>query len=152
VVIGPSACFSSVVGEALALGMIVRFRAEGGSMRPTIRDGEMITVASVEVDAIVHGDVLLCRQGDRVLAHRLVAVTSVGEDRSFHLRGDATRGRDAPVDARDIVGRVISVARRNREIRLSGRGPWLRRAARCAASRARTLAVAFCYHPPTSSK
>jgi signal peptidase I len=139
VVIGRSAYFASVVGDALARGMVVRFRAEGESMCPTIRDGDRITVAPVTADAVVPGDVLLCRHGHRVLAHRLVAVTREGDDRSFHLRGDAKRGPDAPVHAPDIVGRVISVARRTREIRLCGRWARLRRAARIAASRAKAL-------------
>lgn len=108
-------------------------------MRPTIRDGELITVAAVAAGDIVCGDVLLCRQGDRVLAHRLVAITREHGDRSFHLRGDAKRGRDTPVGARDVVGRVTSVARRTREIRLCGRAARLRRAARAAASRVRAV-------------
>jgi len=54
-----SGIFSGIIEEALAHGTAVRFRAEGTSMYPTIRDGETITVVAVSTDEVVRGDVLL---------------------------------------------------------------------------------------------
>ena len=68
-----TAGFSTVLLDALAGGLTVRFRAQGGSMYPTIRDGEVITVAPVPTATFNGGDVLLCRCGSRVLAHRVIA-------------------------------------------------------------------------------
>ena len=131
--------FHALVAEALAAGTVVRFRAEGTSMYPTIRDGEVITIAPVSSDEVVRGDVLLCRHDARMLAHRLVAVTTRGAERRFHFRGDAKAACDAPVGADAVVGKVISVCRNGRAAPLCGRRARLRHAARRLASRARVF-------------
>jgi signal peptidase I len=136
-----SAIFTGVVEEALAKGTTVRFRAQGTSMSPTIRDGEAISIAAVSPDEVVRGDVLLCRHDKRVLAHRVVGVTTHGAGRVFELRGDAKAGSDTPVGADDVVGQVIAVQRNGRLVGLCGRGARLRHAARTAAACAKSLVV-----------
>ena len=42
-----SSLFRALIEEALTAGTVVRFRAEGTSMHPTIRNGEAITIAPV---------------------------------------------------------------------------------------------------------
>ena len=133
-----SAVFGAVIEEALTTGALVRFRAEGTSMYPTIRDGEAITVAAVSTDEIVRGDVLLCRHGKRVLAHRVVGVTGRGADRFFELRGDAKAACDPPVGASAVVGKVVGVRRNGRLVPLCGRAARLRHLARAAASHAKS--------------
>ena len=78
--------FGAVIEQALTTGLVVRFSAEGTSMHPTIRHGDVITISPVSAHDVVRGDVLLCRHNKRMLAHRLVAVTSHGAERFFHLR------------------------------------------------------------------
>jgi hypothetical protein len=120
------------------------FRACGQSMHPSIRDGESVIVGPMNPDRIVRGDVLLCRHGDRVLAHRVVDLSGTGEDRILRLRGDAKRDCDGPVVASMVIGRVESVRRDGRTIALSGRWARLRYRARTAASRAKMLAMLVC--------
>jgi signal peptidase I len=133
--------FTAVIEEALTTGTTVRFRAEGASMCPTIRNGEAISIAAVSPAEVVRGDVLLCRHDKRVLAHRVVGVTTHGAGRIFELRGDGKAGCDAPVGADDVVARVIAVRRHGRLVRLCGRAARLRHRARTAASRAKSFAV-----------
>ena len=134
-----SEIFVGVLDEALRNGTLVRFRAEGDSMYPTIRNGEAITIAAVSTDEVVRGDVLLCRRDNRVLAHRVVDMTTRGTDRVFYLRGDAKAACDAPVAAGDVMGRVISVGRNGRMAPLCGPVARLRHRARAAASRAKAF-------------
>jgi signal peptidase I len=129
-----SEIFGAVIEDALTKGTSVRFRAEGISMYPTIRDGEAITVAPVARDDVVSGDVLLCRHGRRVLAHRVVGVTRCGSERFFELRGDAKGSSDPPVAGNAVVGRVIGVSRNGRVIAISGRAARLRYHVRAAMS------------------
>jgi hypothetical protein len=133
--------FTAVIEEALTTGTTVRFRAEGTSMYPTIRDGESISITAVSPAEVVRGDVLLCRHDKRMLAHRVVGVTTHGAGRVFELRGDAKIACDAPVGADDVVGRVIAVRRDGRLVRLCGRAARLRHTARTAASRAKSFVV-----------
>ena len=46
-------------------------------MHPTIRDGEVVTVAPRSVDHVAPGDVILYRCDRGPTAHRVVAVQSV---------------------------------------------------------------------------
>ena len=110
--------FHALVEEALAAGTVVRFSAEGTSMDPTIRDGDVITIAPETPDGLVRGDVVLYRHHSRMLAHRLIAVTACGAERRFHFRGDAKAACDPPVGADALLGTVISVRRNGRAARL----------------------------------
>ena len=58
-------------------------------MHPTIRDGEVVTVAPRPGIAFAVGDVLLCRFGRRPTAHRVVAVQPSADGRPvLYLQGD----------------------------------------------------------------
>jgi hypothetical protein len=130
-----------MLADALAMGAVVRFRAEGTSMHPAIHDGDEITVAPISTAEVVKGDVLLCRHGHRMLAHRVVGIIGHGADRCFDLRGDAKAGCDAPVRADAVVGRVISTCRNGRVFGLAGRVARSRHAIRTTASRAKARVV-----------
>jgi signal peptidase I len=134
-----SEIFGTLIEDGLASGSAVRFRAEGISMYPTIRDGEMITVVAISADEVNRGDILLCRHGRRLLAHRVVALTRSAGRGIFELRGDAKASSDSIVGAGEVVGKVIDVYRKGRRISLGGRAARLRRRARSAASRTRAL-------------
>jgi Peptidase S24-like len=136
-----SEVFIALIDDALTSGTMVRFRAEGDSMHPTIRDGEVVTVVAVSADEVVRGDILLCRHGPRVLAHRVVRIATNGAERLFQLKGDAKIECDAPVAALGIVGAVVSVRRNGRLIPVRGRAARIRRTVRAAASRARRFVV-----------
>jgi signal peptidase I len=107
--------FVAVSSELLAGGYGVRFRAVGGSMRPAICDGDVITVEPAAPTSLTPGNVIVYRQLDRVFAHRLVSVGAddVGEARLV-LRGDATRVCDAPISPAQVLGEVVAVRRSRR--------------------------------------
>jgi signal peptidase I len=131
--------FDAVVQDTLTRGISVRFRADGTSMRPTIRHGEAITAAPVAPADIVCGDVLLFRSSGRLLAHRVVSVIEHGGVRALKIRGDAKLGCDALVETTDVIGRVISVDRGDRVIPLQGRIARLQHRMRAAVSLVRQL-------------
>jgi hypothetical protein len=117
-----TAAFTAISSELLAGGCGVRFRAEGGSMYPTIRSGELVTVVPVDASSVRLGDILLCDSLGRIVAHRVTAIEIdfAGTPR-FTLRGDASVLPDAPIGPGEILARVIAVDRGGRQIRL---GRW----------------------------
>jgi len=131
--------FGAVIEKALTAGATVRFRAEGSSMYPTIRDGEAVTIAAVCTDDIVRGDVLLCRHEQRMVAHRVVNVGSRGTERFFELRGDSKASCDMPVGVFAVIGRIIDVRRNGRLVTLSGRAARLKHVVRAAGSHIKWL-------------
>ncbi len=103
--------FVELCDVLLAQGQVVRFTAEGWSMYPAIRDGEIVDLAPVDTSAIRRGDVLLCRLGWGAVAHRVIAIDRTSTPTRILLRGDAAFDRDAPLTADAILGQVIATTR-----------------------------------------
>ncbi len=123
----PFCLFTDVTIGLLRQGYGVRFYAKGWSMHPTIRDGELITVEPVIPSQVKRGDILLHYNGRSVIAHRVVRMAkrmfllnshTAAINASFILRGDASSTCDGPVDADQILGKVVSVERNGRLIDL----------------------------------
>ena len=124
-------------------------------MRPTIHDGDVLTVDRVEPAAIVPGDIVLYYHRDRPIAHRVTEVRSSTDAGIVVLaRGDGKASCDAPIRARQILGRIVSIERLPASA-LVGRGASLSGLVRDAVTRlqqviqppalfARTVAVLAC--------
>ncbi len=128
-----STLFLDLSAALLRCGHSVRFHAEGQSMQPTIRAGEAITVAPVMPAQIKRGDIVLYRSARSVTAHRVVRIkrnkrstqsSVLSPQSSFILRGDASNTCDEPVEAEQVLGRVVAVERAGRRIALGRR--WTR--------------------------
>ena len=127
--------------ELLSQGTTVRFRPSGRSMYPSIREGELITVEPVVVSDVTLGDIVLYRSQRGLIAHRVIGTgqalsptqSSVLSPQSssaqssvlsphYFLQGDASLSWDEPVEAHQILGRVIRVQRNGRSVALASRG------------------------------
>ena len=102
-------------------GNSVRFRPGGHSMSPAIRDGEAVTVAPVRASEVRRGDIILYRAERGLIAHRVLKLRGELDAPVFITRGDASTSCDAPVDASQVLGRVICVERNGRRLSLKGR-------------------------------
>lgn len=112
--------FLDLCERLLAGGQAVRFRAEGWSMYPAIQDGEIVDVEPVSPLEIKVGDVLLCRIGTTVVAHRVVRIEGNPAE-SVVLRGDAAFEDDDPIPASEILGLVTATTRAESRRRLNSR-------------------------------
>jgi signal peptidase I len=108
--------FLDVSLDLLTLGYCLRFQAPGRSMEPTICHGETIIAEPVQPSRVKRGDIILYRYERGVIAHRVIRSPSLHH--MFHLRGDACTALDEPVEARQILGRVVSVERNGSQVRL----------------------------------
>ncbi len=85
-------------------------RVRGESMQPTLRPGQLLAVEFAP-ERLARGDMLIFRQGDLLLVHRLL-----GPARPIHgrprlrTRGDGALTLDPPVDLDRVVGRVVALA------------------------------------------
>jgi signal peptidase I len=109
--------FTYLVAELLSLGHSVRFRANGQSMHPTIRDGEIVTVMPITLAKVRLSDIILYRTDRGVVAHRVMAILND----LFTLRGDSSDCRNELVAADRVLGKVVAVKRGSRSINLEGR-------------------------------
>ena len=74
-------------------------------MLPLIRDGETVRVESVATGTLRIGDIVVAKTAQGLRAHRLI-FADVARD-CFLTRGDAGQESDPPIQAEQILGRVV---------------------------------------------
>ena len=109
--------FEPALTAILDAGHMARFVARGDSMHPAIRDGEAVYVERPAAPLRV-GDVVLARAARGLTAHRIVRLRKRGGSVEIVTRGDNCLRNDAPLTADRLVGRVVSVERDGRPMRL----------------------------------
>jgi signal peptidase len=90
-------------------------------MKPLLREGDAVLVAHGNKD-IRRGDVVVFRQEGGLVAHRVLRI-GVGDAGSVLVtKGDGLSRFDTPVSAKQVVGRVVSIERNGRQMRLDTPG------------------------------
>ena len=109
-----------VAHNILQEGYGVLLKTRGDSMVPIIRSGSFIQVDPVQPEDLLLRDIVVYRQGDQVVAHRLVAKRQQGEKLRLFTRGDAFSWQSREeVSPEQVLGRVTAVRNhRGREIRI----------------------------------
>jgi signal peptidase I len=102
----------ALLAHALQAFGAVCLRVLGGSMKPAIHPRDILVVAGCRVDDLRPRDVVLVARDGRLIVHRLIDVGVRAGRRVLVTRGDALWFADAPVDAGDLLGRVVAVGRR----------------------------------------
>jgi signal peptidase I len=150
--------FSEMLEETLNRGHSIRFCAPGGSMYPTICDGDLITVEPIKPATVIAGDIILYEHKSKVTVHRVMRILKRSEknscsalqgpqDRSssetleFVFRGDAAIQYDDPIRADQILGKVVSIERNGRRFDPYGLRIKLHYKTRRTASRIKRLLI-----------
>ena len=93
-----------------------------GSMFPWFRSGDSVFVRRCDFESVSAGDVILFEQGSELLLHRVIRRVSKsaapGASPLLVTKGDAANSEDAPVAAKQFLGRAIRIHRRKRHIDL----------------------------------
>lgn len=94
----------------------IKFKARGSSMRPYIKDGDIVEVEPVNHSQIKKGDILLFR-GDleRLYLHRILKT----KGNEFVLKGDSSKTVDGVIGPEKIIGRLISITKKNTTIKVN---------------------------------
>ncbi len=109
-----------LAAEMLRVGNKLHIRAQGWSMYPFIKHGDIIEVEPVEISATQVGDVVLCRYGaGRLVAHRVVGVNREDGGVALVVKGDWTPRADPLVYPEQVLGRVVAVERGDKRTKLS---------------------------------
>jgi hypothetical protein len=88
----------------------VRLRAAGASMLPTVWPGDVVTVRRCDFSELRLGQIVLHGQQQNLTLHRIVGIAGDG----LITRGDALAAFDPPVQAGEVIGRVVSIWRAGR--------------------------------------
>jgi hypothetical protein len=96
-------CKTKFWGLQPPTGQLLRLRSRGSSMIPALREGDVVTVIAQKRCRI--GDIILFRQGDSLVMHRVVAKSAS----RIITKGDALGRLDEPITSQDIWGFAVSV-------------------------------------------
>lgn len=105
-----------LAAEVLRSAGMVRLRVTGWSMLPTVWPGDTLVIDRVDRAEVLEGDIVLFGRDRRLFAHRVVKNTSS----ALVTRGDSMRAPDSPVDESEFLGRVSSIVRNGRFVKLRG--------------------------------
>jgi len=82
----------------------------GDSMLPTIHDGDYALISHGSA-GVRRGDVIVFRCEDTLIAHRVACIQDSEDGPTFVTKGDNVSHFDLPLNAGEIVGRVLAVQR-----------------------------------------
>jgi signal peptidase I len=111
----PDLAFAQLMEAVLEKKMPFRFSASGDSMSPFIQDGDTITVEP-SPRQLRPGDVVAFVNvlSNQLMVHRIVHVSPAG----CLIKGDNNSVPDGLMPASSIIGRIVRVVRRGRQVRL----------------------------------
>lgn len=105
--------------QLLSRKIPVEMRMSGGSMRPAIEDGDIITIEPLTDEPIRAGDVVLYQtRHDTAVIHRIVRIEKSHSERSVITRGDASSQNDLPFPIHRVIGQVKLVERAGERIKM----------------------------------
>ena len=108
--------FAALAKEILSGGHSIRFRAHGFSMRPFIRNGELLEVQALDYRPVVKGDILLYERAGRIIVHRVMRRRARGGEGQLVMQGDALLMPDGMITHQQAWGRVAWVEKRGRQV------------------------------------
>jgi hypothetical protein len=89
----------------------LRLEVTGLSMLPSVWPGDVLFIERHEMGEIAAGDIVLFARRDKLVAHRVLLKTVVGNDTYAITRGDGLLSTDDPVSPAELLGSVRYVSR-----------------------------------------
>lgn len=101
-------------GSLLNDGQKTMYRMQGGSMYPTLREGDIAIVEFCDVEKLKPGDIIVFNNTRNYVAHRLIEIKVKEHSRIFITKGDNNLKPDKPVKAENINGIIRHFTRGNK--------------------------------------
>jgi len=107
-----------LVAESVRKCGEIRLRAVGTSMVPAIHPGDVLSIQPINLEEVSRGDVVVYAREQVLIVHRVVQTSDDSSEPYLVTRGDRLRRDDAPIPAGEVLGRVVSIERKNRRVRV----------------------------------
>lgn len=102
----------------------IRLPAMGISMVPAIQPGDVLSIQPVDPKEVSLGDIVVYVREQILVVHRIVRTSAASTEQYLVTRGDRLLRDDPPILPGDLIGRVASIERRNRRVKVQ---PFLNR-------------------------
>jgi hypothetical protein len=94
----------------------LRLQVTGQSMLPSIWPGDILLIERCAFGEIFTGDIVLCAREGRLFAHRVASADVDFESSRLVTQGDALPSPDAPVSAKEVLGKVSKIVRAGKSV------------------------------------
>lgn len=95
-----------LLADLTAGGITSEIQVRGGSMRPTLADGDRVRLVPATATEVRVGDLIVWQGEDGPIMHRLVGWWPIGGWRMLTM-GDATWRLDPPAPPGRVIGKVV---------------------------------------------
>jgi len=113
---------TALVGEVVRSFGEVRLGVLGTSMAPSVLPGDVVCIQQANLAEISVGEIVLFSRGERFFVHRVVSTCAAPMAGCLITRGDRLSHDDPPVNSSEILGRVVSIERGDREVGIAQSG------------------------------
>ena len=118
--------------DLLLQGELMRFRAPGASMRPFIRDQDVVLIKPWKAEEVTFGDIILYErlddrhqnvssrnklEGHKVI-YRFLGRKKIGGQKVLITKGDANPSYDRLIQPEHVLGKVVGIEKKGWKIRL----------------------------------
>jgi signal peptidase I len=105
-----------LVAESVRMCGGIRLPAVGTSMVPAIHPGDLLSIQPIDPKEVTLGDVVVYAREQVLVVHRVVRTSAGSSEPYLVTRGDRSLRDDAPIHAGELLGRVVSIERKNRRV------------------------------------
>jgi signal peptidase I len=112
----PSVTACSLLAESVRIRGGIRLPAVGTSMVPAIHPGDVLSIQPVDSKEVSLGDVVVYEREGVLIVHRVVGIFAAPSDPYWVTQGDRSLRDDAPIRTDELLGRVVSIERKNRRV------------------------------------
>jgi hypothetical protein len=103
--------------KKIAKGENINVKIVDKGMTPIIKIGDTVEVTQVHAMDLRPGNLILYRQGENFIARR-IARLQFGKQTEYIVKGDAFENEEPPVQASQIIGKVVALDRDGERIEL----------------------------------
>ena len=93
----------------------IKLQVGGYSMFPFLKNGDIVTIKKCGIDEFKIGNVIVFKNGNKLIAHRLIKFAKVNNKKCFILKGDSCSKKDKIITEDFVVGKVVSFFKKGKE-------------------------------------
>lgn len=93
----------------------LNYRLKGNSMYPVLKAGDIARVDACHLNSLKKGDIVVFKANDILIGHRIVDIKNVNNNFILTTRGDNSPHNDALFPPDELLGKITSFKRNNRE-------------------------------------
>src|SRR5580693_5421810 len=113
-----------LIAESVRLCGGIRLPAVGTSMVPAIHPGDVLSIQPVDPKEVSLGDIVVYAREQVLVVHRIVRTSADSSEPCLVTRGDRLLRDDTPILPGELLGRVTSIERENRRVKVHKLSNW----------------------------